>query len=58
MVESITAKISLLPDPYGDRNTKSLDPPPNKPLENNYLYPHSGMHILIFIVCYPNMNTY
>ena len=49
MVEAITAKISLLPDPYGDRNTKSIDPPPNKPLENNYLYPHSGI--------LPSLNT-
>lgn len=42
MVESITSKLSLLPDPYGDRSAKSIDPPPNKPLENSYLYPLSG----------------
>jgi len=52
MVEAITAKISLLPDPYGDRNTKSIDPPPNKPLENNYLYPHSGTFLsLNTVIC-------
>lgn len=33
MVESLSAKISYLPDPYNDRAAKNLEPPPNKPLE-------------------------
>jgi hypothetical protein len=55
MVESITSKISMLPDPYGDRSAKSIDPPPNKPLENSFLYPYSGTLSLLITAHYLNI---
>jgi hypothetical protein len=38
----VEGKISLLLDPCNDRPVKSVEPPPNKPLEHNLLYPSSG----------------
>ena len=35
-------KMQLLKDPYGDRQVKTLDPPPCVPLDNKILYPKSG----------------
>ena len=41
MVDS-SAKENQLPDPYGDRQVKNCEPPPNKPIEQKVLFPHSG----------------
>lgn len=45
MVDSIASKMSVLPDPYDDRAAKNVETPPNKPLENEYLYPYTGKTI-------------
>lgn len=41
MVDS-SAKANQLPDPYGDRQVKNCEPPPNRPIEQNVLFPYSG----------------
>jgi hypothetical protein len=34
--------MELLPDPANDRFVPTLDPPPNKPLAEDVLYPYKG----------------
>ena len=41
MVESLN-KLELLKDPLGDREVKTMDPPPCKPLSHQYLFPNGG----------------
>ena len=41
MVDS-GAKIKVLLDPCGDRQVKSCEPPPNKPLDQKVLFPYTG----------------
>jgi hypothetical protein len=38
----VEAKFNILPDPLGDRAVKTMEPPPNKPLETRTLFPNSG----------------
>ena len=34
--------MELLPDPYQDRAVQDLEPPPNRPLAKDKMYPNGG----------------
>ena len=39
--------MELLPDPANDRFVPTLEPPPNKPLAEDVLYPYKGEYWLV-----------
>lgn len=41
----VEAKFNLLPDPCNDRPVKSVEPPPNRPIDQKLLFPSTGTHL-------------
>ncbi len=41
-MDSLNKSVDILPDAIGDRVVKTVELPPNKPLNPKLLYPYSG----------------